>query len=145
MRFLAMLGFLVCVVVSSCSTVAPIVVKTFEELLAGTTAKTWVLTNLIDTDGRDVTALYSSLKYQFRRDGSLTATLVFVSQPNAPQTVNGTWKLVDKKLTVTIQSGSPGGQSSASDDVIVDELTETVLKISAAASTSKGKYTFKAE
>ena len=137
MRFFAVLGFLVCVVISACtSPVTP--VKSSEELLAGTTSKTWVLTSLIDTDGRDITSSYSSWKIQFRRDGSLTQTVIISSLPTS-QAANGTWKLVDKKLTITIQTGSPG-QSTSTSEVIVNELTETSLKISEAATTSKAKY-----
>jgi hypothetical protein len=53
--------------VSSCSIFAP--AKTPEELLAGSTSRTWIVTKYLDTDGKDVTSQIFKLKLIFYKNG----------------------------------------------------------------------------
>ncbi len=133
MRFLVMLGSLVCIFASACTNPAT-PVKLSEELLAGTSSKTWNTTSLISSSGSESIGItIESNTYIFKRDGSYTNTFVLKGS-FAMYSNSGTWKLENKQLALTI--GTNG------DIVNIDELTETSFKFSSA---SEGvKYTLKA-
>ena len=122
--------------VSSCSIFAP--AKTPEELLAGSTSKTWVMTKLLDNDGKDITSAFVKVTLTFKKDNSYSTVqqLATSGSPAPAQTSNGTWKLSDKQLSLT-------GDSGTSIQVISD-LTETSL-IFAPANSPKSIFTLKAQ
>jgi hypothetical protein len=108
-------------------------VKTPEEMLAGTTEKTWTMTNLIRFDGKDVTSEYKSFSFKFKRDGAFQYTRQLVGS-SEPSKTDGTWSIEDKTTLILTLSGSPNKET-------IIELTDTSLILK--KSDSNGKTTLK--
>lgn len=134
-----MLVFIVCVMVSACTqnAVTPVVVKSNEELLAGTNSKTWDLVSVVNSAGIDRTSIYSAYSFEYKRDGSFKQNAQFVGQ--TPFTVNATWRMVNNRITTT----TGVAPLTAATVHIVDELTETSLKLSSPDPTDKTKIILK--
>lgn len=90
-------------VLFSCTPTQP-AMKTQEELLAGTTDKTWTMTNLINTRGMDVTTQYKIYTFTFKRNGSMVYTRQFTTS-SEPSITEGSWEMKDSSLTLIISGG----------------------------------------
>ena len=115
------------VLFSSCSIFTPM--KTPEEMLAGTTSKTWVLGTISNSIGTDVTASYALYELVFTKDGTVSNTIRLTGTSTENTVLTGTWKLSDKTLTLVL-NGSTNVRT-------IDELTDTSLKFSNPTNQSK--------
>lgn len=108
-----------CLLAASCTSNSISATPSNEELLAGTSSKTWALTKIVSM-GMDGTSQLAFTQ-TFKRDGSL---LTVVTKP-AAQTDAGKWKLFGTTLTLTASTGS---------DLVykIESLTATVLKVTLA-------------
>lgn len=126
----------------SCSTSTPVSTtpKSNEELLAGNTSKIWDVVSQSNAIGVDVpSSQWSSHTFEYRRDGTFQQIVVSKTAGVAPFTVNAIWKLTGNQITTITGSGS----STASTVQVVDELTETSLKLSYADPRNQGKIVLK--
>jgi hypothetical protein len=126
----------------SCSTSTPVSTtpKSNEELLAGSTSKIWELVSRTNAVGINAPSSdWSSYTFEYRRDGTFQQIVVSKTAGVAPVIVNATWKLTGNQITTITGSGS----STASTVQVVDELTETSLKLSYADPRNQGKIVLK--
>lgn len=126
----------------SCSNSTPIstIPKTQEELLAGSTSKTWDVVSQSNAIGSNVpSSQWSSHTFEYRRDGTFQQIIVPTTAGATPVIVNATWKLSGNQIT-TVTGIAP---STASIVQIVDELTEISLKLSYSNPNNLGKIVLK--
>lgn len=121
---------------TSCGIFTP--AKTPEELLAGTTSKTWTMTKFLDDTGKDITSDFISYNMTFEKSGSYSER--GQEKGKSVETYTGTWTINTSATPKTIRI-TYSGVGSIRVNYTVQELTETGLVL--AFDGTKGVITLK--
>lgn len=134
-RVVAMCFVVLCVgvLVSSCGLLSP--AKTPEELLAGTSSKTWSMTRFVDNTGKDITSDFVSYAVTFEKSGAYSER--GQEKGKSVESYTGTWTITTSVSPNTLQVRI----GSSRINYTIQELSETNLVLQFDG--SQGRITFK--